>query len=129
MNFALFLLAIPICIADIKGFVIPNIYNKILLYVTLIHLSFYGFGDLREVLVSVVIVIWLALLRTGMGDIKILSLILITHTAGAVEFIGFVFFLAIVHIVVLMGFQQKIPSKIPLAPSIFLGLATYLATS
>ena len=129
MNFALFLLAIPICIADIKGFVIPNIYNKILLYVALIHLSFYGFGDLRDVLVSVVIVIWLALLRTGMGDIKTLSLILITHTAGAVEFIGFVFFLAIVHIVVLMGFQQKIPSKIPLAPSIFLGLATYLATS
>ena len=129
MNFALFLLAIPICIADIKGFVIPNIYNKILLYVALIHLSFYGFGDLRDVLVSVVIVIWLALLRTGMGDIKTLTLILITHTAGAVEFIGFVFFLAIVHIVVLMGFQQKIPSKIPLAPSIFLGLATYLATS
>ena len=129
MNVALFLLAIPICIADIKGFVIPNIYNKILLYVALIHLSFYGFGDLRDVLVSVVIVIWLALLRTGMGDIKTLTLILITHTAGAIEFIGFVFFLAIVHIVVLMGFQQKIPSKIPLAPSIFLGLATYLATS
>ena len=129
MNIALFLLAIPICIADLKGFVIPNIYNTILLYVALIHLSFYGFGDSRDVLVSVVIVIWLALLRTGMGDIKTLTLILITHTAGAIEFIGFVFFLAIVHIVVLMGFQQKIPSKIPLAPSIFSGLATYLATS
>jgi hypothetical protein len=95
----------------------------------LIHLSFYGFGDLRDVLVSVVIVIWLALLRTGMGDIKTLSLILMTHTAGALEFLGFVFLLAIVHIVVLMGFHRKIPSKIPLAPSIFLGLATYLATS
>jgi hypothetical protein len=129
MNFALFLLALPISIADIKGFVIPNIYNKILLYVALIHLSFYGFGDLRDVLVSVVIVIWLALLRTGMGDVKTLSLILMTHTAGSVEFIGIVFFLAIVHIVVLMGFHQEIPSKIPLAPSIFLGLATYLATS
>ena len=129
MNIALFLLAIPICIADLKGFVIPNIYNTILLYVALIHLSFYGFGDLRDVLISAVILIGLALLRTGMGDIKTLSLILMTHTAGSVEFIGIVFFLAIVHIVVLMGFQQKIPSKIPLAPSIFLGLATYLATS
>ena len=129
MNIALFLLAIPICIADLKGFVIPNIYNTILLYVALIHLSFYGFGDSRDVLMSAVILIGLALLRTGMGDIKTLTLILITHTAGAVEFIGIVFFLAIVHIVVLMGFQQKIPSKIPLAPSIFLGLATYLATS
>ena len=129
MNIALFLLAIPICIADLKGFVIPNIYNTILLYVALIHLSFYGFGDSRDVLISAVILIGLALLRTGMGDIKTLSLILTTHTAGSVEFIGIVFFLAIVHIVVLMGFQQKIPSKIPLAPSIFLGLATYLATS
>ena len=129
MNIALFLLAVPICIADLKGFVIPNIYNTILLYVALIHLSFYGFGDLRDVLISAVILIGLALLRTGMGDIKTLSLILMTHTAGALEFLGFVFLLAIVHIVVLMGFQQKIPSKIPLAPSIFLGLATYLATS
>jgi hypothetical protein len=129
MNVALFLLAIPISIADIKSFVIPNIYNKILLYVALIHLSFYGFGDLCDVLISVVILIVLAILRTGMGDIKTLSLILMTHTAGAVEFIGVVFFLAIVHIVVLTGFHKEIPSKIPLAPSIFLGLATYLATS
>jgi hypothetical protein len=129
MNFALFLLALPISIADIKGFVIPNIYNKILLYVALFHLSFYGFGDLRDVLISAVILIGLALLRAGMGDIKTLSLICMTHTAGSVEFIGIVFFLAIVHIVVLMGLHQKIPSKIPLAPSIFLGLATYLATS
>ena len=85
MNVALFLLAIPICIADLKGFVIPNIYNTILLYVALIHLSFYGFGDLRDVLISAVILIGLALLRTGMGDIKTLSLILMTHTAGSVE--------------------------------------------
>ena len=67
MNVALFILAIPICIADLKGFVVPNIYNTILLYVALIHLSFYGFGDLRDVLISAVILIGLALIAYRNG--------------------------------------------------------------
>jgi hypothetical protein len=55
-------------------------------------------------------------------------LILATHAFSAIDFLGFVFLLAIVHIVVLVGIHRRIPSKIPLAPSIFIGLATYLAT-
>jgi hypothetical protein len=128
MDIALFLLAIPICVADMNGFVIPNIYNKMLFYVALAYVSFNGLGDLQDVGISATILTALMFLGTGMGDIKSLALIVMTHTSGAIELLGFVFLLAIVHILVHIGFHRRIPSKIPLAPSIFLGLATYLAT-
>jgi Flp pilus assembly protein protease CpaA len=128
MNFALLLLAIPVCIADISSFKIPNIYSKILFYVALTHLSFYGIAMVRDVLLSVAILLLLFFLGIGMGDIKFLTLILVTHSSSAIDFLGFVFLLAIVHIVVLVGVHRRIPIKIPLAPSIFIGLATYLAT-
>ena len=128
MNIALLLLAIPICIADMHSLVIPNIYTKILFYVVLIHVFLFGIGPLRALIVSAVILIFLLIFRTGMGDIKLLGLILISHTYSAIEFFGAILLLAVVHIVVLMGIHRSIPSKIPLAPSIFVGLVTYLAT-
>jgi hypothetical protein len=66
---------------------------------------------------------------TGMGDIKLLALVLVTHSFSVVDFLSIVFLLAIVHIVVLAGISRSFPAKIPLAPSIFIGLFTYLATS
>lgn len=128
MDIALLLLAVPICIADMNSLVIPNIYTKILFYVALIHVCLFGFGPLRALIVSSVILIFLMIFGTGMGDIKLLGLILISHTYSAIEFIGAILLLAVVHIVVLMGIHRRIPSKIPLAPSIFVGLVTYLAT-
>ena len=128
MNFALILLAIPVCIADISSFVIPNIYNKVLSYAALIHIGLFGIGQVRQVVFSLAILLALLFFRTGMGDIKLLTLILVTHSFSAIDFLGFVFLLAIVHIVVLVGVHRRIPIKIPLAPSIFIGLATYLAT-
>ena len=128
MNFVLILLAIPVCIADISSFVIPNIYNKILSYAALIHISLFGIGQVREFGFSLVILLILLFFGIGMGDIKLLTLILATHAFSAIDFLGFVFLLAMVHIVVLVGIHRRIPSKIPLAPSIFMGLATYLAT-
>ena len=128
MNYVLFVLAIPVCIADISSFLIPNIYTKILFYVSLMHIIFYGIGGVREVLLAVAILSLLLFFGTGMGDIKLLTLIILTHSSNILNFLGFVFFLAIVHIVVLAGIHRRIPTKIPLAPSIFIGLATYLAT-
>jgi len=128
MNYALFLLAIPVCIADISSFAIPNIYSKILFYVALIHIWIHGIARVREVLLAVAILSLLLFFGTGMGDIKLLTLIILTHSSNILNFLGFVFFLAIVHIVVLVGIHRRIPTKIPLAPSIFIGLATYLAT-
>ena len=128
MNVALFILALPICIADLSTFVIPNIYTKILFYLTLIHLSLFGFGPLRDVVVSLVALLLLVLIGIGMGDVKLLASILLTHSFNATEYIAYVFLMGMVHIVILTGIHRAIPSKIALAPSIFIGLATYLAT-
>ena len=128
MNFALLLLAIPICVADLNALLIPNIYTKILFCVAVLHFCLFGFALLQEALFSSAVLMCLALLGTGMGDIKLLALILMTHTYPAIEFIGVILLFAAVHIVVLIGVHRKIPARIPLAPSIFIGLATYLAT-
>ena len=128
MDLALLLLGMPICVADCSAFVIPNIYTKILFLFAALHLFFYGFGDLRQVGISGLTLVLLLVLKVGMGDIKLLALVLVTHSFNAFDYLGFVFLLAMVHIVVLAGFNRTIPSKIPLAPSIFIGLSTYLAT-
>jgi Flp pilus assembly protein protease CpaA len=127
MNVALFVLALPICIADLSTFVIPNIYTKILFYLTLIHLSLFGFGNLGDVDVSLAALLLLILIGIGMGDVKLLALILLSHIFNAPEYIAYVFLLGLLHIVILTGIHRAIPSKIALAPSIFIGLATYLA--
>ena len=127
MNVALFILALPICIADLSTFVIPNIYTKILFYLTLIHLSLFGLGPLRDVVVSLVALLLLVLIGIGMGDVKLLALILLTHSFNASEYIAYVFLMGMVHILILTAIDRAIPSKIALAPSIFIGLATYLA--
>jgi len=116
------------CVADLSALIIPNIYTKILFYVAVLHFCLFGFERFQKELISIAALISLVLCGTGMGDIKLLALILMTHTYPAIEFIGVILLFAAVHIFLLIGIQRKIPSKIPLAPSIFIGLATYLAT-
>ena len=128
MDLALLLLGMPICVADCSTFVIPNIYTKVLFFFGAMHLFIQGFGDLRQVGISGITLVLLLVLKVGMGDIKLLALVLVTHSFNAFDYLGFVFLLAMVHIVVLTGINRTIPSKIPLAPSIFIGLSTYLAT-
>ena len=128
MDIALLLLGIPVCIADLHTFIIPNIYAKILFYIASIHLALYGLASLKNLLLTVSILLALMIFKLGMGDIKILALILITHKIGALDLLGYVFLLAVLHIMVLTGINRKIPPKIALAPSIFIGLATYMAT-
>lgn len=128
MDLALVLLAIPICLADCSSFVIPNVYNRILFCFACLHLVIHGFGDFDKIERSVFIVLFLLMFGLGMGDIKLLALILITHSFSVIDYLGYVLLWAMVHIVVLAGVSRKIPTKIPLAPSIFIGLSTYLAT-
>ena len=96
--------------------------------VALVQLAVYGVGDLERLAMATVILIFLLAFKVGMGDIKLLALILLTHIFNAFDYLGVVFMLAMVHIVVCAGINRKIPSKIPLAPSILIGLSTYLAT-
>jgi len=128
MDIALLLLGIPVCIADLHTLIIPNIYAKILVYIASIHLALYGLASLKNLLLTVSILLALMIFKLGMGDIKILALILITHKIGALDLLGYVFLLAVLHIMVLTGINRKIPPKIALAPSIFIGFATYMAT-
>jgi Flp pilus assembly protein protease CpaA len=127
MDLVLFALVVPVCIADLSTFVIPNIYTKILSYVALIHLVLHGFGEVTELSFFLVILVFLLILGTGMGDIKLLALIMATHNLSATVFIAYVFIVAMVHIVVLTAINRAIPAKLPLAPSIFVGLISYLA--
>jgi len=128
MDIALLILGIPVCIADLHTFIIPNIYTKILFFIASIHLAFYGAPSLNSLLLTTSILLSLMIFKFGMGDIKVLALILITHRISAIDLLGCVFFLAVIHIVVLTGINRKIPPKIALAPSIFVGFATYMAT-
>ena len=128
MDLALLLLAVPMCVADCGSFLIPNVYNKILFLFAAVHLLIFGLGDLKKVAFSAFILVVLLIFKVGMGDIKLFALILITHSFSAVDYLGYVFLLAMVHIVVIAGVSREIPSKIPMAPSIFVGLTTYLAT-
>jgi len=128
MDFAILILVIPICIADISSFTIPNIYSKFLFYVASIHLSLFGLGNWVEVSVGGAILLVMMILGVGMGDIKILALLLITHTHGAISILPHVFLFAAIHIMIVFTLRGQIPSRIALAPSIFLGFATYLAT-
>jgi Flp pilus assembly protein protease CpaA len=127
MNIMLLLLAVPICISDMHSFVIPNIYTKVLFYIALIHIGFFGVGSMQGLVVSTAVLACLMFFGTGMGDIKLLWLIIITHPFNAFEYLLSVLLVAGVHIVVLIGLHRRIPSKIPLAPSIFIALLTYLA--
>ena len=117
------------CIADVTSYIIPNIYTKILLYAALLHLCIFGLGPLRDLLISTALLMCLMFFGTGMGDIKLLGLILITHPYSPIAFIATILLFAAVHIVVLMGIVRRVPLKLPLAPSIFAGFLTYLATS
>jgi Flp pilus assembly protein protease CpaA len=127
MDLVLFALVVPVCIADLSTFVIPNIYTKILSYAALIHLVLHGFGEVTELSIFLGILVFLLILGTGMGDIKLLALIMVTHNLSATVFIAYVIFVAMVHIVVLTAINRAIPAKLPLAPSIFVGLISYLA--
>ena len=124
----LFLLAIPICIADLSTFKIPNIYNILIFYSAIVHTLIFGLPDMATLATSLLIVTGLFLMGIGMGDLKLLVLILLTGVGLPIEMITFVFITAMVHIVISTVVRRTIPSTIAMAPSIFLGLATYLAT-
>lgn len=129
MDIALILLALPICIADTSSFVIPNIYSKSLFYVASVHLIFHGFGNWKVLAVSISFLLIMVVLRVGMGDIKVLALMLVTHVNSAISILPCVLLFATIHIMMIFLVRGRFPLRIPLAPSIFLAFATYLATT
>ena len=129
MELVFFTLAVPICIADLYGHVIPNIYNRILFYASCVWITFFGIGNLVHVGISLMLLAFLLLMGVGMGDIKLLTLILVTHNFESSRFFIYIGLAAFVHILILLALKGTTPTRIPMAPSIFVAMATYLATS
>ena len=70
----------------------------------------------------------LFLFKVGMGDIKLLTILILTFNCQILSLLIFVSAAALVHIVISAARNRAIPHSIPLAPAIFFGSITYLAT-
>jgi Flp pilus assembly protein protease CpaA len=132
MTLALFLMSIPICIADLKEHKIPNIYLSVMLVLLSPLLITNGLGDLTQLCVYLVALVVLHLFGMGMGDVKLLSII-----GAALNSLGFygyfslascILLYAALYLISLRLIKRSTPDQMPLAPSIFMGLFLYLAT-
>ena len=132
MFFTLLVAAIPISLADLKYSKIPNIY---LLYLSIFCAPFViinGLGSISRLLASLLVVMFLHLCGMGMGDVKLLLVILITHNSdqqfSSLNYFSCLLLIATMHVLVLGLKDQSMSRLVPLAPSIFAGLVLYMAT-
>lgn len=127
MIYVLALLALPIAIADIKEFKIPNIYLKVLALFCAPFLLVDGLGKISHLLTIFVSLLLLHVLGIGMGDVKLLAIIAVSlnSTVDSFELGNFMLIslFAFTHLFIVTLYKRSIPCKIPLAPSIFLALA------
>lgn len=118
--------AIPISLADIREYKIPNIYLKVLGIFCLPVLVTNGLGNISNLLSIFFALIFLLLLGVGMGDMKLLAIIAISLNSSlnpfGLEYFIFVLLFAAAYLLMITIYKRSIPSKIPLAPSIFLAL-------
>ena len=125
-------LAFPISLADVRSYSIPNVYLWWLLALCTPQFVLYGFGPSQRILFITVILVLLHLVGLGMGDVKLLSIIfLYLNPLSNINFEALAIFLmcsATVYAISETLWKRKLPQKIPLAPSIFAGLALYLAS-
>ena len=125
-------LAIPISLADLKSFTIPNVYLVILSLLCAPYVFFNGLGQISVVLAALFILLMLNVLGLGMGDAKLLSIILFTLNSDDHNELTLLAVLIILsaslHVMWRTLKNRSLPRRIPLAPSIFVGLALYLAT-
>lgn len=125
-------LAFPISLADVRSYSIPNVYLWWLLALCTPRVVSYGFGPIPRIVFITVILVLLHLVGLGMGDVKLLSIIfLYLNPLSNISFEILALFLmcsATVHAISETLWKRKLPQKIPLAPSIFAGLALYLAS-
>ena len=133
MFFLFFLASIPISLADLRYNKIPNIYLSLLAIALIPVLVMNGLGPIQRLMIGASFLAVLHLCGMGMGDVKLLTIIVvylnISTDLSLVELFGYLLSIAALHIVAIGLKNRKFPKSIPLAPSIFLALALYLATS
>jgi len=127
------LFALPISIADIASRKIPNIYLQLYAYAVVILVVFRGVPDLIFILVVLVTLLLMSAIGVGMGDCKLLGLIvLMLQLSRFQEFellLLSIFMIALIQIVLIWLYSKVIPRTIAMAPAIFIGTTLYLATS
>ena len=132
MTLALFLMSIPICIADLKEHKIPNIYLSVMLVLLSPLLIINGLGDLTQLCVYLVSLVVLHFFGMGMGDVKLLSIIGAALNSSGIygyfSYASYILLCAALHLISLRLIKRSTPDQMPLAPSIFMGLFLYLAT-
>jgi Flp pilus assembly protein protease CpaA len=125
-------LAIPISLADLKSFTIPNVYLVILALLCAPYVFFNGLGQISVILAALFSLLILNVLGLGMGDAKLLSIILFTLNSDDHNELTLLAVLIILSASLDVMWRtlknRSLPRRIPLAPSIFGGLLLYLAT-
>lgn len=131
MLFSIFVFALPIIISDLHRKKIPNIYLTYTAVFIFPFLVLHGLGRLDRLLICLVCILSLTFLHLGMGDIKLLWLItLALNPNDTSDFLALhllILLTASFHILLITASKRAFPLHIPLAPSIFIGLALYLA--
>lgn len=132
MIFAVLLISVPICIADLKEHKIPNIYLSVMLVLLTPLFIIYGLSDITQLCTYLVALIVLHLFGMGMGDMKLLILIgLFLNSFGMYGYLPLAMYIllcATLHLLSLRLIKRSTSELMPLAPSIFMGLSLYLAT-
>jgi len=125
--------ALPISLADIKTFTIPNVYLWWLSLTCAPYLLLHGLGPITNLVFVVLILIALSFLGLGMGDVKLMTIISIlvnSDKAGNFSLLALLILLSASSYAIIEALRNhRFPHTIPLAPSIFAGMALYLATS
>ena len=127
------LFALPISIADISCRKIPNIYLKLYAYLISSFVVVRGVPDTFFVMSVLITLLLMAAIGVGMGDCKLLGLIVLMlqlSTFAEFEFLLLAIFMcAVIQIVLIWLYSKVIPRSIAMAPAIFIGTTLYLATS
>ena len=127
------LFALPISIADISSRKIPNIYLQLYAYAVAVLVVFRGVPDLIFILVVLVTLLLMSAIGVGMGDCKLLGLIVLMLQLTRIQefelLLLAIFVIAMIQIVLIGLYSKVIPRTIALAPAIFIGTSLYLATS
>jgi Flp pilus assembly protein protease CpaA len=125
--------ALPISLADLRSFTIPNIYLWWLSFLCVPYLLLHGFGPVLKLVVVILILGFLYLIGLGMGDVKLLAIMSLSLNSDSQAKLSFMALLILLsansHVIFKSLWNHQLARRIPLAPSIFVGLALYLATS
>ena len=122
------LLLLPISIADLNQRIIPNIYLKLLGCFMVFSFIMKGFPSTTLVFTVGILSLSLLLLNVGMGDIKLLVILILTFELDLFGYLVLVLMFAAVHIVISSRTNRGFPRSIPMAPAIFWGFITYMAS-